>query len=292
MYEAVDISLTIQGKSILEHVNVAFQPGEFTAVVGPNGAGKSSLLKVIAQEYEHYQGRVLINKKIAKSFTARELSLVRAVLPQNATVQFGFRVEQIVMLGRHAHRTTKSENLQIVDEVLALTDTAHLRERIYVTLSGGEKQRVQLARVLAQVWEDEGYPRYVLLDEPTSSLDIAQQQNIFSLARQICKRNIGVLAIIHDLNQAVQYADKLYFVRGGKIVAAGDSLNVFTKSNIEKTFCCHVNVYHDPCNNCPYIIPQKHSTHIIDAKHTSTQTQLQSAEGRTQHFEPQHLNTL
>jgi iron complex transport system ATP-binding protein len=285
MYEAVDISLTIQGKSILERVNVALYPGGFTAVVGPNGAGKSSLLKVMAQEYEHYQGRVLINKKIAKSFTTRELSLVRAVLPQNAAVQFGFSVGQIVMLGRHAHRTTKFENLQIVDEVLALTDTTHLRERIYVTLSGGEKQRVQLARVLAQVWEDEGYPRYVLLDEPTSSLDIAQQQNIFSLARQICTRNIGVLAIIHDLNQAVQYADKLYFIRGGKIVAAGDSLNVFTKSNIEKTFCCHVNVYHDPCNNCPYIIPQKHSAEIIDSKHTSTRTQLQ-------HFEPQHLNTL
>jgi iron complex transport system ATP-binding protein len=286
MYEAVDISLTIQGKSILERVNVVLQPGEFTAVVGPNGAGKSSLLKVMTQEYEHYQGRVLINKKIAKSFTARELSLVRAVLPQNATVQFGFSVEQIVMLGRHAHRTTKFENLQIVEEVLALTDTTHLRERIYVTLSGGEKQRVQLARVLAQVWEeDEGYPRYVLLDEPTSSLDIAQQQNIFSLARQICTRNIGVLAIIHDLNQAVQYADKLYFIKDGKIVAAGDSLHVFTKSNIEKTFCCHVNVYHDPCNNCPYIIPQKHSAHIIDAKHTSIHTQLQD-------FEPQHLNTL
>lgn len=269
MYEAVDISLTIKGKPILERINLCLRPGRLTSIVGPNGAGKSSLLKVMAQEYNLYQGRVLINKKVANSFTPRGLSLVRAVLSQNSTVQFGFSVEQIVKLGRHAHRTTKFENLEIVDEVLTLTDSMHLRERIYVTLSGGEQQRVQLARVLAQVWEDEGYPRYVLLDEPTSSLDIAQQQNIFSLARQICTRNIGVLAIIHDLNHAVQYADELYFLKDGKVVAAGDSLSVFTKSNIEKTFCCRVNVYHDPYNNCPYIIPQKHSAEMADFDYTN-----------------------
>jgi iron complex transport system ATP-binding protein len=290
MYEAVDISLTIKRKPILEQVNLCLRPGRLTAIVGPNGAGKSSLLKVMAQEYNLYQGRVLINKKVANSFTSRGLSLVRAVLSQNSSVQFGFSVEQIVMLGRHAHRATKFENLKIVDEVFTLTDSMHLRERIYVTLSGGEQQRVQLARVLAQVWEDEGYPRYVLLDEPTSSLDIAQQQNIFSLARQICTRNIGVLAIIHDLNHAVQYADDLYFLKDGKVVAAGDSLSVFTKSNIEKTFCCRVNVYHDPCNNCPYIIPQKHSAEMIDVDHNNV---LQTVKpSRLQHFEPQHFNTL
>lgn len=286
MYEACDISLTIQGKQILSQVSMALRPGIVTAVVGPNGAGKSSLLKVMAQEYNQHQGRVLINKKAAGSFSSKELSLVRAVMSQNASVQFGFSAAQIVALGRHAHRTAKKENEKIIDEVMTLTDTSHLRDRIYLTLSGGEKQRVQLARVFAQVWEDEGYPRYVLLDEPTSSLDIAQQQNILTLARHICGRNIGVMAIIHDLNQAVQYADELHFLRGGRMMVSGDALEVFTKSNIEKTFCCPVNVYHDPCNNCPYIIPQN-VRNPPNEKHSGLELYPVSHATKT----PKHLHT-
>ena len=262
MYVLSDISFRIQGKQILHRVSLTLQPGVFAAIVGPNGAGKSSLLKVMAQEHGHYTGRVTINKKLSEAYTPKELSRVRAVMPQHATVQFAFSVEQIIALGRHAHLTTKKENLKIVEEVMTLTKTIHLRERIYLTLSGGEKQRVQLARVLAQVWEETGFPRYILLDEPTSSLDIAQQQNIFSLARHVCERNIGVLAIIHDLNQAVQYADELYFLRDGKIVISGDAQQVFTKSNIEETFCCRVNVYRDPCNDCPYIIPEREGSKV------------------------------
>lgn len=260
MYQVSDVSLLIGQKTILRQVNLILHPGNFVAIVGPNGAGKSSLLKVMAREYFPDSGRVMINKRISSSYSPRELSLVRAVLSQHASVQFGFSVEQIISLGRHAHTTTKTENSKIVEEVMVLTDTRYLRNRVYLTLSGGEKQRVQLARVLAQVWEDMGFPRYILLDEPTSSLDIAQQQNIFGLARQVCNRNIGVLAIIHDLNQAVQYADNLYFLREGRILAGGDAQEVFTKENIEETFCCQVNIHHDPCDDCPYIIPQRMGT--------------------------------
>jgi iron complex transport system ATP-binding protein len=288
MYELTDISLRIQNKQILEQISLTLQAGLFTAVVGPNGAGKSSLLKVMAQEYDHYQGRVCINKKLSTAYTPKELSLVRAVLPQNANVQFGFSVLQIITLGRHAHLTSNRENEKIVNEVMFLTNTLDLRERIYLSLSGGEKQRVQLARVLAQVWEDEGFPRFVLLDEPTSSLDIAQQQNIFSLARQVCERNIGVLAIIHDLNQAVQYADQLYFLRNGKIVTSGDAQKVFTKSNIEETFCCRVNVYHDPCSNCPFIIPEREVGKSI---RTATHNIQKYVNSSTPDFSYRNINT-
>jgi iron complex transport system ATP-binding protein len=257
MYQASDISLRIRDRLILSDVAITIHPGKFTAVVGPNGAGKSSLLKVIAHEHTHYRGEVSINGKQISSYTSRELSLVRAVLPQSTTVQFAFTVMQIVMLGRHAHATTRSENERVVGEVMALTGVEAFRDRNYMTLSGGEKQRVQLARVLAQVWEETVYPRYILLDEPTSSLDIAQQMHIFNLARQVCARNIGVMAIVHDLNQAAQFADHLYFLKDGRNVVSGDAREVFTKPNIEETFCCRVNVYHDPCNNCPYIIPER-----------------------------------
>lgn len=258
MYQASDIWFRVRDRIILQDVNLTLQPGEFTAVVGPNGAGKSTLLKALAYENTNFQGEVKINGKSAKSYSAKSLSLIRAVLPQSSTVQFAFTAEQIVHLGRHAHtKSTKVENQKIVDEVMELTSTLEFKDRNYMTLSGGEKQRVQMARVLAQVWEETVYPRYILLDEPTSNMDIAQQQQLFSLAKMVCQRNIGVMAIVHDLNQAVQFADKLYFLRDGKITASGEAKNVFTKSNIEETFCCRVNVYHDPCNNCPYIIPER-----------------------------------
>lgn len=257
MYTASNISFQVRDKIILHDVNVSLEPGTFTAIVGPNGAGKSSLLKAMAFEQTGFHGEVVINGKEVRSYKPKELSWVRAVLPQSTSLQFAFTVEQVVMLGRHAHSSTKAENQTIINEVIRLTDVAHLKDRNYLHLSGGEKQRVQFARVLAQVWEETVYPRYILLDEPTSSLDIAQQQNIFGLAKLVCERNIGVMAIIHDLNQAVQFADNIHFMRDGKVVAAGESQKVFTKLNIEETFCCRVNIYHDPCNNCPYIIPER-----------------------------------
>ncbi|MBL0744382.1 heme ABC transporter ATP-binding protein [Chryseolinea lacunae] len=257
MYQATNISYRIGEKQLLHNVNLTVVPGKFTAVAGPNGAGKSTLLKTLAQEHRNYQGEVLVNGKSARVYSPRELSLVRAVLSQNTTISFAFTVQQIVELGRHGHRSTRRENDDIVDEVVALTGLEAFRDRSYLTLSGGEKQRVQLARVLTQVWEETLFPRYILLDEPTSSLDIAQQQLIFALAKKACSRNIGVMAIVHDLNQAVQFADDLYFLRAGKIIASGEAHVVFTKPVIEETFCCRVNIYRDPCNNCPYIIPER-----------------------------------
>lgn len=263
MYQASDIWVRVRDKIILQNINLSLQPGEFTAIVGPNGAGKSTLLKALALENTNFQGEVKVNGKPAKAYSPKSLSLVRAVLPQSSNVQFAFTVEQIIHLGRHAHRSTQIENKKIVDEVMELTATREFSHRNYMTLSGGEKQRVQMARVLAQVWEEKVYPRYILLDEPTANMDIAQQQQLFSLAKMVCSRNIGVMAIVHDLNQAVQFADKLYFLRDGKITASGEAKNVFTKSNIEETFCCRVNVYHDPCNNCPYIIPERSGSMLV-----------------------------
>jgi iron complex transport system ATP-binding protein len=257
MIEAKQIGLSITGKTLLKDVNLSVQPGTFTAIAGPNGAGKSSLLKILSHELTHYKGEVRINNVMASSYTVAQLSAVRAVLPQHSHVQFPFTVKQIVELGwQHVKNSTRS-NHELLEEVMDLTGVMDWANRNYLTLSGGEQQRVQLTRVLAQVWEQKTFPRYVLLDEPTSSLDIAQQQLIFSLVKKACDRNIGVLAVVHDLNQAVQFADHLYFMRNGAVIAQGESKTVFTKPIIEETFCCRVNVYHDPCTNCPYIVPER-----------------------------------
>lgn len=256
MYEAVDISFEAQGKQILKEVSLSVVPGKFTAVVGPNGAGKSSLIKILSNENRNHSGKVMINGQAIRRYTAKELSRIRAVMAQHSTLQFAFSAREVIALSRHAHPTTRQENDKIVNEVICVTGLEAFAERNYLTMSGGEKQRVQLARVLAQVWEETVYPRYILLDEPTSSLDIAQQQSMFSLVKSICSRNIGVLAIVHDLNLAAQFSDRICMMSEGSVVDFGDAQKVFTKNNIEKTFCCHVNVFYDPCSNCPFIIPE------------------------------------
>lgn len=261
MISAHHITLGIAGgKTLLNNISLDVMPGAFTAVAGPNGAGKSTLLKILSNETANYKGTVEINGVSVKKYRAAELSKLRAVLPQTSHVQFPFTVQQIVEMGTQYHQNTSAQNRKIVGEVMELTGIPSWVDRNYLTLSGGEQQRVQLARVLAQVWEAKTYPRYILLDEPTSNLDIAQQQLIFSLVKLACERNIGVLAIVHDLNQVAQFADKLYFLREGNMIAYGKTKEVFTKKNIETTFCCHVNVYHDPCTDCPYIIPDRTRT--------------------------------
>jgi len=257
MISAKHISLSVNGRKVLNDVSLEVIPGSFTAIAGPNGAGKTSLLKVLSGESSRYDGVVEINGTIAKKYSVADLSKVRSVLPQSSHLQFPFSVQQIVEMGRQHHSTTALQNKIVIDEIMELTGIKGWSERNYLSLSGGEQQRVQLTRVMAQVWEIKNYPRYILLDEPTSSLDIAQQQMIFTLVKQACERNIGVLAIVHDLNQVAQFADKLYFLKEGSVVAQGNPKEVFTKSIIEEIFCCRVNVYHDPCTNCPYIVPDR-----------------------------------
>jgi iron complex transport system ATP-binding protein len=256
MYQAIDISFNAHGRDILKNISLSVIPGEFTSVVGPNGAGKSSLIRILSNENSSYKGNVLINGKAIRTYKPKELSRVRAVMAQHSALQFAFTAREVIALGRHAYSKSKNHDSRVIDDVISVTGLEPLQDQNYLTLSGGEKQRVQLARVLAQVWEETVYPRYILLDEPTSSLDIAQQQSMFSLVKSICARNIGVLAIVHDLNLAAQFSDHICMMNGGVVVDYGSVQNVFTRDNIERAFCCRVNIYYDPCSKCPFIIPE------------------------------------
>lgn len=267
MIHALNISVTVNGRSLLHKVNMEIHPGLFTAVAGPNGAGKTTLLRVLSNESRRFQGEVYLNGRTSQSYKVAELSNVRAVLSQSNTLQFSFNVRQIVEMGLLHQKERGPAKEHLIDEVMELTGVSQWQHRNYLTLSGGEQQRVQLARVLAQVWEKQPFPRYILLDEPTSNLDIARQQMIFGIVKQACERNIGVLAVVHDLNHVALFADQLYLLKEGEIVASGKPREVFTKSIIEHTFCCRVNIYHDPCNDCPYIVPERGhnvSTEIIN----------------------------
>jgi iron complex transport system ATP-binding protein len=260
IYEAHNISKDVQGCQVLNDVSLSVVPGKITAVVGPNGAGKSSLLRILSNETTQYSGEVKVNGNSIGSYSARELSRIRAVMAQHTNLQFAFNVRAVIAFGRHAHDTREADNRKIIDEVIEITGLSKFENRNYLTLSGGEKQRVQLARALTQVWDETLYPRYVLLDEPTSSMDIAQQQNMFTVIRGVCSRNIGVLAIVHDLNLAAQFSDNICMIGNGRLLKSGTVDEVFTKENIEETFCCKVNIFRDPCTNCPLVVPANDNT--------------------------------
>jgi iron complex transport system ATP-binding protein len=253
MYQAINIVHQAGKKSILKGVHLDIQPGQFTAILGPNGAGKSTLLKILSGETKAARGEVLLNRKNIHSFSNRELSLLRAVLPQHTHLSFPFTVQEVVLLGRLPHRATHAHNLPIVYRIMQETDVWRLKDRIYTGLSGGEKQRVQLARVMAQIHSTEPYSRYLLLDEPTSSLDMCCQHLILGQAKALCTQNIGVLAILHDLNLAARYADKLLFLRNGEPLAYGPVEKVLTEENVEETFACPVKILHDPDTAKPVI---------------------------------------
>ncbi len=251
---ATNISFSIHQKSILKDVSFELKPGIFTAIVGPNGAGKSTLLKILSAELYAKKGEVLLHEKNISRFKPRELSKVRSVLSQQVTIAFPFTAEEVVELGLHIHRLTRIEISAIVNEVMAEVGVEHLRDRLYPTLSGGEQQRVQLARAIAQVWEDSLFTRYLMLDEPTNNLDLAHQHTILHAAKKMCLRNLGVMAIVHDLNLAAQYADEVVFMKDGSIHAKGSPGMVMTKTIIEEVFSHPVNIYFDH-NEKPFVMP-------------------------------------
>ena len=239
---ASNISFSAGANSILKNMSIEIQPGTFTAVVGPNGAGKSTLLKILSGDSKPTKGEVKLLDRSLASFRPKELAKIRSVLSQHTEVAFSFTVEEVIGLGLHIHRLTKMEIEGIVREVLQETGIDHLRKRLYPTLSGGERQRVQLARALAQIWEGTLHPRFLLLDEPTNNLDLAHQHAILFTARTMLRKNLGVLAIVHDLNLAAQYADYILFVKGGTLHAEGVPYEIMKKEIIEEVFQHPVNI--------------------------------------------------
>ena len=256
MIEARNITVEIHSKKLLDAVSLEMKCGEVLAVLGPNGAGKSTLRKVLCGDLIPASGEVLMNNKPLENWTLPERAAVRAVLPQDSSLNFQFTVLEVVLMGRapHIKGAESAKDYEIARKALEAVEELKLEERIYPTLSGGERQRVQLARVLAQIWEKLETPRYLLLDEPTSNLDIAHQHSTLKIARQFAAENAAVLVILHDLNLAAQYADKILLIKDGKVVSSGSPKTVLTPEIILKTFDVGVDVIEHPNLDCPLII--------------------------------------
>lgn len=255
MIHLANIDYKIGTQSILQGISLNVSPGSFTAILGANGAGKSTLLKILAGDIHHYQGSVKINGNARQTYSHHALAGIRAVLPQASHIQFPYTVLEIVKLGTYALKLAQKESLRLAIKMLEKVGMLSFSHRIYNTLSGGEKQRVQLARVMAQISQADHRPRYLLLDEPTASLDLASQHQILHQAKSLCQENVGVLAILHDLNLASQYADHVLLMKNGKQVAQGPVEEVYTKDHIEYAYEHPVNLEYLPSSGQKYVVP-------------------------------------
>ncbi|MCU7650995.1 heme ABC transporter ATP-binding protein [Pseudomonas piscis] len=241
------------GKDVLTGIDLQLVPGEVLGVLGPNGAGKSSLLGALSGELAAHQGRVLLDERELAQWDGVQRARRLAVLPQASSLDFAFRVEEVVGLGRLPHQSGLLRDQEIVAAALEAADVAHLGGRSYLALSGGERQRVHLARVLAQLWP--GEPGHsLLLDEPTSALDPLHQHVTLQAIRAFADRGVAVLVILHDLNLAARYCDRVLLLEGGRPHSMGVPTAVLRAEPLKAVFGLEVLVQEHPERGHPLII--------------------------------------
>lgn len=251
MLKASKVHFCIRQRPIVDEVSLELNPGEILAVLGPNGAGKSTFFKILSGEIKCKHGAIGYNGHDIHTLKSRELAEVRAVMPQHTQVNFPFTVQEVVELGLIS--TKAKDPSKLIREVLEATNTSHLKDQVFNNLSGGEKQRVQLARVLVQIWEAKPFPRYLLLDEPTSSLDIAQQHAVLRILETLKTRNIGILVILHELNLAAQYADKIALLKNGMIAKTGTVEDVLEEEILAHVFDHPIHLIPNPATGGVFV---------------------------------------
>ncbi|NIF83783.1 heme ABC transporter ATP-binding protein [Comamonas sp. Tr-654] len=227
----------------LATVDVRIAAGRFTAILGPNGAGKSTLMSMLVGERAPQSGQVLLDGLELSAHAMEGLARRRSVMPQDCSVAFDFTAQEVVELGRYPHRHQPGTGeAQIPAQAMALTGVDHLAQRSINTLSGGERARTHLARALAQIWPDgempaDGAARWLLLDEPTAALDLAHQHHAMRLLRQWAgQQGAGVVAVIHDLNLALRYADDVLVLGGDAGVHHGAVLDVLQPALVRQVW--------------------------------------------------------
>ncbi|NML73270.1 heme ABC transporter ATP-binding protein [Rhizobium sp. S-51] len=256
MITASQVTVIRGGRPLISEIDISLRPGRFTVIIGPNGAGKSTLLKVLSGEIVPDDGEVSCHGKPLRQLSALQLAADRAVLPQSTALSFPFTALEVVRMGAIAHGSL--DPTRAARQALVRVGLEGFEARPYSALSGGEQQRVQFARALAQVpvAVDQGRARALFLDEPTSSLDIGHQIGVLEIAREFSRRGGAVLAILHDLNLAAEFADHLVVMDRGRIVSAGSPAATINDEVIGEVYGIRGAVGRLPAAHVPYVLPQ------------------------------------
>lgn len=235
-----DLTAHIGSKKIIEQINISVQNKEIIGVIGPNGSGKSTLLKCIYRVLSPSCGTILIDNKELHKYSTKESAKKIAVLSQHNYYNFEFTVYDMIMMGRSPHKSalekTNKKDIEIAEKIIDLVGIRDLVERTFSTLSGGEQQRVILARALVQDTP------CLILDEPTNHLDIKYQLQLMNIIKNIDKT---IIAAIHDLNIAAMYCDKIYIMKNGKIAGFGTPEQILTEKNIKEIYEVNSTVFKD-----------------------------------------------
>jgi iron complex transport system ATP-binding protein len=251
-----NIACRYETTNVLENINFSARGGDFIGVIGPNASGKSTLLKGISKVLKPHTGVVLLNERDVYTLKSAEIAKNLAVVPQESMISFAFTALEVVLMGRTPHlnrfETESTQDLAIAQKAMELTNIWYLAERPIDTLSGGEKQRIIIARALTQE------PKVLLLDEPTDHLDINHQIEILDLIKRLSKEEeMVVIGVFHDLNIASQYCDRLILLHQGRIFAVGEAQDVLTGENIEEVYGVKVTVKQDGVSGKLLIHPQR-----------------------------------
>lgn len=247
MIKGTNITYSHKNFPILNEINLTVEFGEFLAIVGPNGAGKSTLLSVLANEISIVNPKdVLFKEKEFKQWNLKDLAHNKAKFSQHNPAEITLQVKDVVMMGRYPYfnSSPNQEDYEAVEESMSETDVTHLKDREYNTLSGGEKQRVHLARVLAQLKNDI-HQKLMFLDEPLNNLDVKHQYKALQTLKDFTKKENSAIVVMHDLNLAAQFADRILLMKSGKVVSHGKPEEVFEEKTISDT-------YNFPCAICKH----------------------------------------
>ena len=248
---AEGLSVAYGGRAVLDDVGLEVRAGEVLALVGPNGAGKSTLLAVLSGDVDPSAGSVTIDGAPLGDWTTIELAMRRAVLLQQVSMSFPFTVLQAVRMGRAPWVGQDEEDLddEVVHEAMRATDVLQFADRVYMSLSGGERARAALARVLAQ------QAPILLLDEPTAALDIRHQEQVLALARQQAARGDAVVVVMHDLGLAAAHADRVVILSHGRVRAAGAPEDVMTEELLGEVYECRIELVRNPRTGQLLVVP-------------------------------------
>lgn len=242
MIKINDLSVSLNEKWILNNIEVTVKRGEYFGLIGPNGSGKTTLLKTIAKLISFDKGEIAIAGNSQSSYKHKEMARQLSYVPQDTHIDFDFNVKDIVAMGRHAHGSFLHRNERdedIVKEAMIATNTWRFKEKSILTLSGGQRQLVFIAKALAQDTS------VILLDEPISALDIYYQMHILKLLEELTKQGKTIVTVLHDLNLAARFCEKILLLKEGEVEAYGDSREVLTKRTLKETYHIHAKVRDD-----------------------------------------------